>query len=254
MDGHENLSLAVAVAQAVAELVSPESRERVLERTVHLAAEVIPGAQHASVTLLGVAGPATPAATGRQAEELDRIQYEVGEGPCLDAARTGETVLISDLGSEMRWLDFRARVTDRTDVSSMFSVPLGDVVAPGGSLNLSSPRKAAFPAPSRAMALAVAAVAGAALAGAAERERAAARVAHLEEFVAALGYDLRSGMTVSLAAIDVLGRRRAQLDQPGQQALDVLVEELRSQARLLRELLELGPGRSRNPRVRPVSL
>lgn len=78
MSGHENPSLSPAVAQAVAELVSSGGREGVLERTVHFATQVIPGAEHASVTLLGAAGPATPAATGRLAEEVDRIQYEVG--------------------------------------------------------------------------------------------------------------------------------------------------------------------------------
>ena len=136
----------------------------------------------------------------------------------------------------------------------MFSVPLGEVAAPGGALNVSSARRAAFPVASRAIALAVTAVAGAALAAAAERARTAVRVTHLEDFAAALGYELRSGMTAALAATDVLARRRARLDQPGQRALDVLVEELRSQARLLRELLELGPSRSGSPRMRPVSL
>jgi signal transduction histidine kinase len=254
MSGDEDLPSAAAVAEATAELMSAGDRECTLERAVHLAAELVPGAEHISITLLDEAGPSTVATTDRTAVEVDMIQYEVGQGPCLDAARTGDAVLSSDIAEDTRWHDFRARMIDRTDVRSMFSVPLGDTAELSGSLNLSSPRKAAFPAPSRAMASALATVAGARLAAAAALERAVLRVARLEEFAAGLGYDLRSGMTVALAATEVLERRRLQFDQPGREALDLLIKELHSQARLLRELLELGPDRSRHPRMRSVPL
>lgn len=111
-----------------------------------------------------------------------------------------------------------------------------------GSLNLSASARWAFPAPARALASMFAALAGLALAAAGERERAAGRTAQtgrLEGFAAALGHDLRSGMTATLAAETVVARRRNQLDPRGRHALDLLTEELGRQQRLLLDLLDL---------------
>src|SRR3954468_6956103 len=58
----------------------------VLQRVVSTAAAVVPAADVVSVTLREADGTFhTPAATSPVAEQADRIQFETGEGPCVDA-------------------------------------------------------------------------------------------------------------------------------------------------------------------------
>ena len=65
------------------------SLESVLHRVTELAARVLPGEPVTSVTILHDGKPATVAASGRLAQDLDEEQYRLGAGPCLSAASTG---------------------------------------------------------------------------------------------------------------------------------------------------------------------
>ena len=255
MPGVERNPIAATLDQAAAELSAERSRGQVLERMVQLAPDVIPAAEQVSVTVEGEAGLVTAAASGALAEQIDAIQFEVGEGPCVAALRAGEMVLVPDLAAEKRWPGFTSRVAqqERVRVWSMLSLPLRTGGEVAGSLNLASAASHAFPAPSRAAGVVFAAVAALALAAAAERERAAERVAQAEAFAAALGYDLRSGVGAALAAADVVRRRRVHLDRRGQEALDLLTDELVRQQRLLVALLDMA--RKAGDRLRcPVAL
>jgi hypothetical protein len=61
----------------------------VLDRVVDAALAVVPGAQLVSVTTrTGDGGYTTPARTDELADRLDELQYEHGEGPCVQATRT----------------------------------------------------------------------------------------------------------------------------------------------------------------------
>jgi len=74
------------------------------QRLVEFAVRGIPGAEHASMT---VVGGHRPPRTTAQSDELpyqwDQLQYEHSEGPCLDAAVTNGFELVSDLRTENRW-------------------------------------------------------------------------------------------------------------------------------------------------------
>lgn len=65
---------------------------------------------------------------------------------------------------------------------------------------------------------------------------------------------MRSGVMAAAAAGEVVARRRTQLDPPGQQALDLLVEELSRQQLLLPELLALAHARSEQVSAEPILL
>jgi signal transduction histidine kinase len=244
----------VTLLDAAHELSGEPDQKQVLDSVVRLAPELVPAAQHASVTTRGATGWATPAASGPVARELDALQYSLDEGPCLVAARTGETVLVPDLRTEGRWPALASHALRRDDVRSMLAVPLrvGRVTA---SLNLSSPEVSAFATAPPRDALAFAGIAVLALAAAVERERAArlaTRVDQLEDFTAALGHDLRSGVNVALAAAEVLGRRSGQLDRTAQQSLRLLEAEVRDQMQLLVDLLDLA--HAREVPTEPVAL
>lgn len=80
------------------------------------------------------------------------------------------------------------------------------------------------------------------------------RVEQMEESVAHLSHDLRSGMTVVLTALDVLTTHRGPLDARGREALVLLTDEVQQQRRLLTELLELARVQAPRPDRAPTPL
>jgi signal transduction histidine kinase len=213
-------------------------RAGVLAQIVELAAEALPGAEQVSLTVPTPQGLATAAATGPLARQVDAIQYQVGEGPCVAATREGDVVLVPDLATETRWPRFTSRMVGHSAVRSMLSLPLRTASGVAGSLNASAAAVGVFDDAGR-IGSAFAAPAGLALAAAAERDRADNRVAQMESVVALLVHDLRSGMTVTRTAEDFLTGQRDRLDPDGKEALDLLGDELARQQRLLTELVDL---------------
>lgn len=263
MPDHSPESTVATLLEAVGRLAEQRSSVGVLEQVVTLAPRVVPAARRASVTVDRGSAPGTPAASDRIAERVDEAQYRTGQGPCLDAARTGQVVLASDLAIEPRWPQVTGELLQRHGVRSMLSLPLPMPMPmpaePGvaAALNLSAARPQAFPAPARAAGALLAGIAGLALAAVGERERgerAGARAQQVEDFNAALAHDLRARMTTLLGARDVLTRRRDQLDAAGRQALDLLAHELGSQHRLLVDLLDLARDRAAAWPAAPVPL
>jgi GAF domain-containing protein len=110
---------------------------QVLQRVIELAKAVIPGTSEGSVTLMVGGTAETAAFTGPVAMSLDERQYEVGTGPCLDAATDRTTYLVADTATEHRWPAV-CRAAAEVGVGSILSVgiPVHDVVA--GGLNLYS--------------------------------------------------------------------------------------------------------------------
>jgi GAF domain-containing protein len=110
----------------------------VLERIAVLAAQVIPAASEASVTLMEDGKPRSIAFTGPNAGMLDERQYETGWGPCLDAAVTGETVLVDTTDpAASAYPDF-ATVALRVGVVQSMSVGLPIAERVVGAVNLFS--------------------------------------------------------------------------------------------------------------------
>lgn len=90
---------------------------------VREAAEAVPSALAAGLTLIqGDEPPRTLAATDRLVEEVDAIQYDTGEGPCLEAIQDNDITTSNDLARDGRWPKFCARAVDETPVRAMFGV------------------------------------------------------------------------------------------------------------------------------------
>lgn len=64
------------------------------------------------------------ARSGDLVEQVDRIQYAAGEGPCLEAVDGHDLVHVEDLASDRQWPRFAERCVAETGVRSMFSVRL----------------------------------------------------------------------------------------------------------------------------------
>jgi hypothetical protein len=65
-------------------------------------------------------------ATGREAAELEELQFTLGEGPSTDAFRSGSPVLVADLGAagwQERWPGFKV-AGEVAGAAAVFAFPL----------------------------------------------------------------------------------------------------------------------------------
>ncbi|MFG1647696.1 GAF domain-containing protein, partial [Amycolatopsis sp. NPDC049252] len=85
-----------------------EELSLVLQRVCRQVVHAVPDAEFASITLLRDGAPYTATATGDRAHRIDQAQYEAGQGPCLEAARTGELQRVKAAEAAQRWPGFTA--------------------------------------------------------------------------------------------------------------------------------------------------
>ena len=107
------------------------------------ARQAVPGADAAAVILLRHGNPVFESSSGF-ARAVDRIQYRIGQGPCVDAAGQACTVVSGALGNgETRWPQF-VTATRELEVASVLSLPLMAENEVIGSVNLYSRQPDAF--------------------------------------------------------------------------------------------------------------
>jgi GAF domain-containing protein len=111
------------------------SLESVLQRVTALAAGVLPGEPVISLTILDDNRPATVAATGDLALQLDETQYRQGAGPCLSAATTGRPSEIVDTRTAAEWPEFAAEAA-AAGCGSVLSFPLPTREKVAGAMNV----------------------------------------------------------------------------------------------------------------------
>ena len=104
-------------------MVTDFSIQSILDRLVERIVEIMP-VSAAGVTLIapGVE-PRYIAASDADALQFEKLQTELGEGPCLAAYHTGEAVSVPDLGCEGRFPTFVARAMD-VGLGAVFTFPL----------------------------------------------------------------------------------------------------------------------------------
>lgn len=74
------------------------------ERVVHRALELVPGCDACGITVQRPRQePETGSATDDAALAVDRRQYELRQGPCLESAESGASLLADDLRTDPRW-------------------------------------------------------------------------------------------------------------------------------------------------------
>ncbi|SFF74218.1 GAF and ANTAR domain-containing protein [Blastococcus tunisiensis] len=135
----QNDPSAAAVQSAFDELgrlsFAEHSLDSVLQTVTALAGRVLPGEPVTSVTILRERGPATVAASGRLADDLDQEQYRLGDGPCLSAARTGVPAAIPDTRAATAWAELAAAAAAR-GCDTVLSIPLPVQERVQGALNV----------------------------------------------------------------------------------------------------------------------
>lgn len=92
------------------------------------------------------------------ARELDELQYELRQGPCVEAVTSGSVCHVVLQEAARRWPDLLAKV-EAYEVGSVLSTPLCPPVGVRGALNVYSPLSEPFGGPAQAAARQLAALA-----------------------------------------------------------------------------------------------
>lgn len=156
---------------------TPETLQSILE----LSLKLIPGCHAASVTKFDEDGmPATVVATDAATFELDQGQYQLAEGPCLNAARNQTINRCRIDEAEQAWPEF-TEIAASLGLRSYLSAGLVSDGRAVGALNLSSRDSAGFDSLDEAFIAMFSVPAAAVLVGRDRQERTSELVSQLEK-------------------------------------------------------------------------
>jgi GAF domain-containing protein len=128
--------------------VAADDLDEALSRVCQLAVSLIKGCEHAAITMIEGDRPwTTRGATDSVPEQIDRLQYDTGQGPCVDAIRLNDIFRVDDLRRDDRWPRFAPLAVEQTGVRSMLSFRLFVESDTLGALNLYSKHPNAFISP-----------------------------------------------------------------------------------------------------------
>jgi len=105
-------SLIDAISEASSEVNARRPLSEVLSNLAEMARRSLPGIDHVGISITHRDGRIeTVAATDDLVLRLDELQYELDEGPCLEAIRTEGVVVINHADRDQRWPRFMERAT-----------------------------------------------------------------------------------------------------------------------------------------------
>jgi hypothetical protein len=117
--------------------------ELYLQRVVDALQARLPRCDAAGVTVIVAGRARTAAYTDESTLLVDQVQYELGDGPCLDAYRRQAVNNVDVAEVRSRWPEFAARAA-HVGLRSVLAVPLAGSSGPQGALNLYSRELDAF--------------------------------------------------------------------------------------------------------------
>lgn len=136
--------LAAYFAEVSHDLMSANEEPVTFDRVVRRAVDVIPGCDHAGITVSRRRGrPTTIAATDPLVRQCDELRYQVDEGPWLDGAFQHENCISHDLAREPRWTTWGPAAA-ALGARSLLAVRLHTADETLGALNLYGSQVYAF--------------------------------------------------------------------------------------------------------------
>ena len=139
-------SVAESLAALTRFMVGDARFDETLQRVAELARDAVAPASMSGITMMMDDRPSTGFFTNADVPEIDRAQYEAGDGPCLEAWRTKAPVMIESTVEEGPWPAFCRMAADH-GVLSTLSLPLVAGEASLGALNLYAYEPSAFAVP-----------------------------------------------------------------------------------------------------------
>ena len=226
-EGPSTVVNAATHADLAAIVLDTQPLGAVLRKIAELAVKSIPGADEASITLIERGKPKTVAFSGQLAITLDERQYESGQGPCLDAAVSGQTIVLDTHDEHCRYPEF-SHEARRQGVRHVLAVGMATLQQTSGALNIyGSGSAGAFDPQVREAAASFAGYAAVTLFNAALYAGALDEVAQMQQAMAT-----RSGIEQAKGII--MGQRRCTADE----AFSILVDASSRTNRKLRDVAQ----------------
>ena len=200
---------ALSFSETARVLFSAGSVTETLVNVVELAVSTIEGCDYAGLFLIDSGVITAPVHTDPLVVEVDALQQQTNEGPCVDAIAHRLIFYAHDLDEDERWHHFAPQAT-RAGVRSVLALPLSSGTQLG-ALNLYARYPSAFGVVDRAKAAILASLSGLALSVAHSHEDEERRAANLQNA-------LSSRETIGEAMGILMERERITADQ----AFDVL--------------------------------
>ena len=213
--------LAETFAEVARALQAEGSVQATLDKIVELAVKTVSGCDHAGVTLVDRGQVHTQAASDDVPGLVDTVQYETGEGPCLDAISDHEVFQVEDLVNEHRWPRFSRRAAEESGVASILAYRLFIDGETMGALNLFSKARDAFDDVDRAVGSIFAAHAAVALSAARQADQLEQAIETRDVIGQAKGILMARQNVTADQAFDMLRR--------GSQRLNIKLRELARQ-------------------------
>ena len=209
--------IAESFAETALVLFSAGSVTHTLASIVELAVATIEGSDFAGIFLIDGDVVTTPVHTDPIVVEIDALQQQTDEGPCLDAVAHRLIFYADDLDKDLRWLHFAPRAT-AAGIRSVLALPVA-ANSQLGALNLYARYPGAFGVVDRAKASILASLASIALSVAHTHEDEERRVDNLhaaltsrETIGEALGILMERERITANQAFDVLRRASQHLN------------------------------------------
>lgn len=132
--------LAAALAAAAETINAPRSLDEVLDAICQAAQDAVPGFDHVGVSIMRQAGKIeTLSGTDQLVWDLDALQYQLDQGPCVDAIRgnTESVVVVEHAHHDQRWPTYMPRAV-KAGLRAQLAVRLYAEDETYGGLNLYS--------------------------------------------------------------------------------------------------------------------
>jgi len=122
---HPSPAVAASLEEAARTIGRVESLEDTLAAIAYSARWSVPGIDHAGISTIDRRGVATTrAATDEVVARLDKLQYSLDEGPCVDAMRTQVVVSVPQIAKERRWPNYVPAAVAETGLKAQLAVRL----------------------------------------------------------------------------------------------------------------------------------
>jgi hypothetical protein len=105
--------LAETMSALAVSLAAEHNHQGTLEAIVAAAVTTVPGARWAGISLIAGRQIKATTSTDDIAADIDQMQHDLDEGPCLTAIREHHTVLSNDLATDSRWPRFATKAAER---------------------------------------------------------------------------------------------------------------------------------------------
>jgi GAF domain-containing protein len=136
--------LATLMGPMVGGFLSEESASNAVQSLAYVLKDSVPRSAGAGASIINARGRRESAgATDPVVLRADRLQYELGQGPCLSAWAEQRAIIIQDTADETRWPEWTAAVAD-LPLRSVLSAPLTTGGRRIGAFKVYSPTPRAF--------------------------------------------------------------------------------------------------------------